>query len=169
MPRKRRQVKRATLIVVGEGPIEKAFIRHMKNLYDGQNTGQVVKVDSADGGSPADIIKTTVRKYSHAEYDRRYVLMDSDVNIRQQDYDAARKAKIDLIVSRPVCLEGMLLDVLGLPVPDTNASCKAALHPQLSGPPTQADSYAEKFPKPVLDAISKEQIVKLRKSISNEA
>ena len=129
--KKSRSVKLASLIVVGEGAHDKAFISHMKSLYDGE-TGQTVKVDSADGGSPKDIIKTTDRKYKHTAYDRRYTLMDSDVPITQQDRDSARKLKIQLILSEPVCLEGMLLEVLGQRAPNTAASCKASLHPQLS-------------------------------------
>ncbi len=81
--KKSRRVKLASLIVVGEGAHDKAFINYMKSLYDGE-TGQIVKVDSADGGSPKDIIKTTDRKYKHTAYDRRYILMDSDVPIKSR-------------------------------------------------------------------------------------
>ncbi|WP_250656067.1 hypothetical protein [Alkalimarinus coralli] len=165
--RKGRKVKLASLIIVGEGPHDKAFLNHMKRLYDG-DTGQTVKVDSADGGSPADIIKTTDRKYKHAAYDRRYILMDSDVTIRQQDRDRARKLKIQLVISEPICLEGMLLEVLGQKAPDNNDSCKAKLHPQLCGPPTNHNSYSECFPKLVLDKTNKEQIVTLRQIIANK-
>lgn len=167
MPKKDRKAKLATLLIVGEGPIDKAFINHMKGLYGGQHTGQKVKVDSADGGSPADIIETTIRKYRHAHYDKRFILIDEDVPIRQQDYDSARKAKIELVVSKPICLEGMLLDVLEQDIPSTNAGCKASLHPQLSGSPRQPESYTDKFPKAVLDVTPKEQIVMLRKFIAN--
>lgn len=163
-----RKAKLATLIVVGEGLHESAFLRHMKNLYDDRHTGQTVKIDSADGGSPLDIIKTTTRKYRHADYDRRYVLMDSDVSIRQQDYDAARKARIKLVISTPVCLEGMLLEVVGQRAPLTNMACKAALHPQLTGSPVETYSYAKLFPKTVLDSTRKEQIVTLRAVIANK-
>lgn len=166
--RRPRKVKLTALIVVGEGPHEKAFLNHMKSLYDGRATGQTVKVDSADGGSPADIIKTTIRKYRHTHYDKRYVLMDSDVCIGQQEYKVAQKAKIELVISTPVCLEGMLLEVLGQTAPATNRACKSALHPQLAGLPTDRISYANKFPKAVLDVTEKEQIVTLRDVIANK-
>jgi hypothetical protein len=164
--KKLHRVKRATLIIVGEGAHDKAFLNHMKQLYDGE-TGQAVKVDSADGGSPGNIIQTTNRKYKHADYDRRFILMDADVTIQQQDRDSARKFNIELIISTPVCLEGMLLEVLGQRSPDTSDACKRSLHPSLSGPPTRRDSYAVLFPKQVLDDTKKEQIVLLRNTISN--
>jgi len=50
--KRNRKVKLSSLIVVGEGPHDKAFINHMKDLYDNRTSGQKVKVESADGGSP---------------------------------------------------------------------------------------------------------------------
>jgi hypothetical protein len=94
--------------------------------------------------------------------------MDSDVPIPQQDRDSARRLKIQLILSEPVCLEGMLLEVLEQKAPDTNDACKADLHPQLSGKPTDRNSYSQLFPRPVLDNTKKKQMYTLRKVIANE-
>lgn len=170
MAKKRQhKVKLATLLIVGEGPIDEAFIRHMKSLYDGPNTGQKLKVTSADGGSPSDIINTTQRKYRHAAYDKCFILLDEDVIISQQDRDKARKANIGLIISTPICLEGMLLNILDRPVPTKNATaCKKVLHPQLSGDPTRPESYDKLFPKPVLQNTPVKQILQLRKLIENQ-
>ncbi len=166
--RKSRKVKLATLIVMGEGPHEKAFLNHMKHLYDDRTTEQKVTIDSADGGSPHDIINSVVRKHRHTDFDRRFVLLDSDVNIEPKDRELARKNRIVLIESKPVCLEGMLLDILDERVPRTNQACKDALHSQLSGKPTIASSYADIFTKDLLDSTEKEQIIVLREVISNE-
>ena len=144
------KVKLTTLIIVGEGPHDKAFLNHMKSLYDDRTTGQKVKIDSADGGSPADIINTIIRKFRNTEFDKRYILLDSDIPIKQQDRERAKKAKIELIESTPVCIEGMLLEVIGHRVPRTNQACKGALHPQLSGKPTTAKSYTTLFTKELL-------------------
>ncbi|TOB29846.1 hypothetical protein, partial [Vibrio parahaemolyticus] len=70
------------------------------DLYDNRNTGQKVKVESADGGSPRDILKSAL-KNRHADYDKKYVLMDSDVAVSQQDRDFARKNRIEIIQSTP--------------------------------------------------------------------
>jgi len=166
MAKKNRKVKLSSLIVVGEGPHDKAFINHMKDIYDHRTSGQKVKVESADGGSPRDILKSAV-KNKHADYDRKYVLMDSDVAISQQDRDYARKHKIEIIQSEPWCLEGMLLGAIGERVPDGNEACKRKLHPMLSGLPTNKSSYGSLFTKAIIDGSEKEQLVRLRDLLSN--
>jgi len=45
-----RRVQQSTLLVVGEGPHDKAFIEHMKSLYDSRDNGQKVTVKPGDGG-----------------------------------------------------------------------------------------------------------------------
>ncbi len=166
------KIKRAlkTLLIMGEGAHERAFLQHLKLLYDNRENGQKLTIDAASGGSPIEIIDETIRKSNHAGYDRKLILLDTDVKIRQQDRDKAKKNKIELIISTPVCLEGMLLDILGINVPESlaSASCKSRLHARLAGLPTSSASYAELFTKPILDASAKEQIVKLKKIISNQ-
>lgn len=166
--RKPRKIKLATLLIVGEGVHEKAFLQHMKSLYDSEND-QAVKVDAASGGSPIEIIDETIRKYNHADYSRKAIVLDADIPIRQQDRDKARKNKIELIVSQPVCLEGMLLDILGQKVPEFSsaAECKKRLHALLDGEPTKPKSYEKSFPKEILDSVNREQIVRLRNLICN--
>lgn len=164
---KARHILQASLIVVGEGAHDKAFLSHMKELYDSRETNQKVKIESADGGSPRDIINATISKTKIAEYNRRYILMDSDISISASDYALATEKKITLLLSEPLCLEGMLLDVLGQKTPLTSQDCKGKLHPHLAGHPAIKQSYCVKFPKPVLDATSKQTIVKLRKVLSN--
>jgi hypothetical protein len=162
----KRKVKLSSLIVVGEGPHDKAFINHLKDLYDHRNSGQKVKVESADGGSPRDILKSAL-KNKHADYDKKYVLMDSDVAVSQQDRDFARKNKIEIIQSTPWCLEGMLLDALGDRVPNGNEACKRKLHPMLAGAPTEKASYGNLFTKDFVDNSEKEQLVILRELLAN--
>lgn len=166
--KKIRRIKLATLLIVGEGVHEKAFLQQMKVLYDGENN-QAVKIDAASGGSPIEIIDETIRKYNHADYSRKVILLDEDVVIRQQDRDKARKNKIELIVSTPICLEGMLLDVLGYKVSQyaSAADCKKRLYPLLSGEPTKPKSYEKLFTKEFLDSVNKEQLIRLRNLISN--
>lgn len=167
--KKIRRIKLATLLIVGEGVHEKAFLQHMKLVYDSENN-QAVKVDAASGGSPIEIIDETIRKFNHADYSRKVILLDADVTIRQQDWDKAKKNKIELIVSEPVCFEGMLLEVLGYKIPEFSSAtdCKRRLHPLLAGEPTKALSYASRFPKEVLDVVIKEQIVRLKNLICNK-
>lgn len=161
--RKPRRVQLTTLLVVGEGASETAFVKYMKSLFCSRSSGKRITVQSGDGGSPMDLVKETINKSRHIGYEKRYVFLDEDIPISQQVRDKARRAKIELIVSSPICLEGMLLDVLGesVPVVDSGA-CKARLHPMLSGPFTSKASYASLFSKELLEQTTNVAIVTLR-------
>lgn len=50
-------VQLASLLIAGEGAYDKAFIEHLKDIYDHRATGQTVKIISADGGSQEQLIK----------------------------------------------------------------------------------------------------------------
>ncbi|KKA43467.1 RloB domain-containing protein [Salinivibrio sp. KP-1] len=164
--RKSRRVSVTSLLIVGEGVHDRAFLNHMKGLYDDRHNGQTIKVESSDGGSPGNIIRAAC-KQKEAAYDRRFVLMDGDVEITEKDWSSAKKHGIEIIISNPVCLEGMLLSVLGERAGVDGSQCKAKLKPYLGGPPTNKASYEKSFPKPVLDETDKEEIVKLRALMSN--
>lgn len=167
---KKRSIKKvqlATLIVVGEGPCDKAFLVYMKSLYDVKETGQKVKLDAADGGSPEIMLKDMDRKYKHADYDKRVLFIDSDVEVTQEILARAKRLGIEIVQSKPLCLEGMLLDVLGFKIPKTSQGCKELLHPKLKGRATMANSYQELFAKDVLDKTDKEAIVRIIELLKN--
>ena len=88
--------------------------------------------------------------------------MDSDVAIEAKDTKTAKEKNFILLQSEPLCLEGMLLEVLKQTALPTSQACKNKLHPQLSGDPTEACSYSPLFDKPVLDKTTKMTIVMLR-------
>ena len=54
-----RKISKTTLLVIGEGAHDTAFLNHLKSLYDARESGQKVKIESGDGGSPHDLIKNT--------------------------------------------------------------------------------------------------------------
>lgn len=170
MPHTRpRKVKLATLMIVGEGAHDCAFLKYLKQLYDVRESGQKVTIQAGDGGSPSSIINATIRKSRHAEYDRTYILLDEDVEITQQDWEQAKRRKIVLLLSTPVCLEGMLLELLGHRTSGYSAAqLKANLHPLLCGAPTDPQSYIELFPKHLFDSCKKSQIIELKKILANE-
>ena len=166
MAKKTRRTLLSTLIIVGEGIQEKAFLSYLKGLY-AVNTNQKVKVDSADGGSPEDIVRTAVKKSKGIAYDRKFILMDSDITIDEKTKKLAQKNNITLILSEPLCLEGMLLHLLGLKVPESSKKCKSLLHPKLDGKPTEKQSYEKLITKELLESSEIEQIVLLLKILQN--
>lgn len=76
----------------------------MKSVYDHRDSGQKVTINlSADGGSPHDEPeRLRIKKTSHAAYDQKYIFMDSDVAIKQQDLSLAKKNNIIVLLSEPL-------------------------------------------------------------------
>jgi len=166
MARRIKKTLLSTLIIVGEGACEKAFLSHLKVLYS-HNTKQKIKLESADGGSPEDIVRTAVKKTKHIDYDRKFILMDSDIPIDAKTIAMVKKAKITIILSEPLCLEGMLLDMLGENVPDTSTKCKSKFHPKLDGNPAYKDSYKKLITSELLESTDIEQVKLLVSIIEN--
>ena len=162
-----RSINTTTLLVMGEGEHDKAFLSHMKGIYHKRRSGSKVTLDFSSGGSPHDIIKDTVKKSRHVDYNQKFILMDSDVPVKQQDIKTADDSGINILYSKPLCLEGMLLDVLDQKIPNTVQKCKSALHPQLADSPALAKSYEPLFTKPVLDKTAHTTINALRRLLSN--
>lgn len=161
----KKQARKTALLVMCEGLHDKAFFLHMKDAYNSRKSG--VKVETADGGSAYDIVNSAIKKTRHIGYDSLNVFMDSDDPEIARARKLAREKKVNLIESTPVCLEGMLLEILGKNAEIDSQRCKAKLHPELSGCPTQKGSYSPKFDKPILDASNKPQIEELKKLLEN--
>ena len=163
-----RSVNKTTLLVMGEGEHDKAFLSHMKDIYHERRSGTKVTLDFSSGGSPHDIIKDTVKKSRHVDYDKKFILMDSDVPVKQQDIKMANDSGINILYSKPLCLEGMLLSILAQSIPHTAQKCKSALHPQLSDNPALSKSYEPLFAKPVLDETNHATVVTLRSLLGDK-
>ena len=95
-------------------------------------------------------------------------MLDSDVALTAQATKLAKSHRVEVIQSSPVCLEGMLLQVLEKTVPQTSPLCKVELHPLLNGHPTQKDSYAVLFDRSVLNTCTHSAIKRLRELMAAE-
>lgn len=93
----------ATLLAVGEGAADAAFVKHMKGIYDDRESGQRISVESADGGSPLAMVKLIAKRHQHASFDRKFLLIDSDIEIPKEARDLAETAGLELIISEPHC------------------------------------------------------------------
>lgn len=141
---------RTTLLAVGEGDSEVAFLRHLRSLYCADHAGVNVAVRNAHGRGPGNVISTALGHMRNRAFDRALALLDTDLDWAQKDREAARKAKLVLIGTRP-CLEGLLLKILGIPVPEQSAQCKKAIQTALSADMTELRSYVQHFPKTLLE------------------
>ncbi|MCY0965168.1 hypothetical protein [Parathalassolituus penaei] len=151
--KKEKQTKFTTLLVVGEGQDDQAVIKHINQEFREDSAAIKPSIEKQSGGSPGNIITNAARKYEHIAYDKRYIVLDSDVPILQQDHDKARKHGYHIILWRPTSLEGALLDLLNENVlpHETSQQLKTRQHPRLDGKPDEPVSYRSLFPRTVLE------------------
>lgn len=102
---------KTTVLAVGEGENDASFLEYLKSLYVVRGCGTHVKVDHAYGGSPETIVREAIKKMTRAEYDRAFLLLDTDTAWPQSATQAAREKSLTLVGSVP-CLEGMILEIL---------------------------------------------------------
>lgn len=143
---------RRTLLLVGEGDCEVAFLTHLKTLYAPRGCGLQTTLRNAHGKGPEHVVDFAVRQCRNADYDLRAVLLDTDLPWPPRLGKLARARRIRLIPSDP-CLEGLLLRILNRAVPETSADCKQVLHEELDGKATLASSYARLFDRATLDRV----------------
>ncbi|SJN14282.1 hypothetical protein CZ787_14365 [Halomonas citrativorans] len=167
--RSQHQASQTTLLVVGEGPDDQAFIKHMHGQLRVSRTIRP-KIEKQSGGSPGNIIDNAARKYASQDFDQRFIVLDSDIALSQQERDRARRYGFRLILWSPICLEGALLEVLGERVRDheTAQQLKARLHPQLTGHHTEKAAYAVLFPYEVLEAATNPSVAEVRTALAGQ-
>lgn len=147
-----------TLLAVGEGSSEKAFLLHLKSIY---STGDPkVTVVTAGGKGPNNVINHAIACMRCDGYDECVVLLDTDIPWPPKLVKQAEAKGIRLVGSDP-CLEGFLLDILSRRKSNTNDGCKELLHPLLNGESTSRDSYSILFKKDIIEN-AKQRIEKLK-------
>jgi hypothetical protein len=106
--------ERKTLYAFGEGETEKAFLRHLKTLYSGDNIK--ISVKDLAGGCPNDMIDKAVRIILHGSYDEKFIVLDEEkdkgILISEWAKNKAKKHGLDIIDLQP-CVEGLFLLILG--------------------------------------------------------
>lgn len=168
MPRNRRHVSLTTLLIVGEGSDDKAFIDHLKSLFNQRLSGRKIIVKAGDGGSPGNIITHASRAYKAKDYNQRYLVLDADIPPTVIETARARKEGYRIILWQPQCLEGALLEVLGEAVQshESSQALKQRLHPKLSGSHTQPAAYAQLFTKAVVQNTHNQAVAEVRDLLS---
>ncbi len=163
MPLKRVSYQRKTktaILLVGEGPTERAFLRYIQEVYISRDSGVAVKVECGFGGSPKCVIERAMRLRANREYDGCFVVLDEDRLAEVDDKLRKRMKTRPPIVILPVqpCIEGLFLAILNHNnFSQTNAKsdfCKREFERfYLSGDrKTDYHAYSQYFQKAVLDS-----------------
>ncbi len=150
MPSHKRRTPRHTVLLVGEGTTEWAFLKHIKSLYISRGCGVSATIRNAHGKGPDHVVDYAIRQCRNAEYDRVRVLLDTDLEMSVAARGRAGVKKIQIIGSTP-CIEGLLLKILDERVPGTSAECKAQCSGTLPARLTLPEDYRAHFPGDLLD------------------
>ena len=145
----RRAVLR-TVLIVGEGACEVAFLNHLKTLFVKRGCGVTVKISNANGKGSAHVVDFALKQSQNRDYDDVAALLDTDDVWTDALKKHAKKNKIKLVPSEP-CVEGLLLEILDEFKMDSSQHLKEKMHPKLSGKKTEATSYATLFTVELLE------------------
>jgi hypothetical protein len=137
--------QRKTLLAVGEGKADAAFLKYLREIYCSSGKGLKVTVRNANGRGPGNVIGTAIGALRISTYDKKLCLLDTDLVWMSKNTKDAKRKKIQLIGSTP-CLEGMLLLVLGKTVPITSNDCKRLLMEITGRDMYNSEDYAANFP-----------------------
>ncbi|MDQ1363379.1 MAG: hypothetical protein QG652_1240 [Pseudomonadota bacterium] len=140
-----------TILMVGEGYDEVAFLNHLKKLYVQRGCGLSVTVKNARGKGARHVIEWTARQIANIKYDVVAALLDTDVDWNAATEKMAGRNKIQVLKSEP-CFEAMLLRMLSKPANDAAPVLKKRFAPLVNGDATQADNYATNFDDACLQA-----------------
>lgn len=152
---------RETLLIVGEGFSEAAFLNHVKQLFSTRGNGRQIKIQNAKGKGAKHVIEWTIQQARNTQYDTVAVVFDTDTScwsakIRKK----ADKYKINLLTSEP-CFEAMLLRVLGKPDHGDSKALKKRFLPYVNNDSTVTTNYEKLFTKDLLQAATEKSIQKL--------
>lgn len=150
---------KVTVLIVGEGSKDKAFLRHLQDMYVSREDDIIVKIECASGGSPRSIVEKATRLRSASGYDKCMVIIDQDRSL-ETDRELRRRMKehppVQIVWIKP-CMEGLLLEILRYPNFSrhdvSTGFCKRQFeaHIQIDRQ-TEKSSYARIFSKDKLDS-----------------
>ena len=99
-----------TLLLVGEGGAEEAFLRYLKAAYCPRGCGVAVTIKNAHGKGAGNVIDVAIRAAKGAAFDTKAVLLDTDQDWNDKTRKQAKLNKITVLLSTP-CFEATLLSI----------------------------------------------------------
>jgi uncharacterized protein with HEPN domain len=149
-----RRAAQRTILIVGEGTTEVAFLNYLKSIYLTRGCGVSLTVKNGQGGGPDHVLDRAIRLSQGFDYDLKFVLMDTDIQWSDALIKKASSKKIYLVGASP-CVEGLMLKIVGRQVLQTSNECKTEFQNFIGKSTTQVESYAGVMPKNVLEQMRK--------------
>ncbi|MEZ0238689.1 MAG: hypothetical protein ACAH06_11555 [Methylophilaceae bacterium] len=138
-----------TILLVGEGADEKAFLTHVKNHFAPRDCGKTVIVKNAQGKGATHVVEWTIRQMGNAQYDDVAVMVDTDTGWTKAAIALAERASITLLPSDPR-FEAVLLRLLGKSPRGDSQAMKRQFAPLVQQKSTEIESYAREFGPDIL-------------------
>ncbi|XZG70642.1 hypothetical protein ACTSKR_01940 [Chitinibacteraceae bacterium HSL-7] len=158
MTRSKRPAKE-TVLVLCEGPSDVAFLRYLVQLRRNHPGAAKATIRPAGGKGADNVIHTLLgTARCQSGFDRLVAVCDADIEASPKQIEALKKKNGHLVVIRPHCLEGLLLELLGQRPGINSKSCKQLLSDKLKDP-LDPDSYGDLLPHlatqthPILDEL----------------
>lgn len=130
-----------TLLIVGEGYTEEAFLSHVKQLFAPRGCGLQVTIKNARGKGAQHVIDWTIRQMANTAYDTVAAMLDTDADWSPTVAKKARMKKINVLASEP-CFEALMLRLIGqVPTGDAK-TLKKQFAPFVNDDATQRGNYA---------------------------
>jgi len=133
-----------TILIVGEGRHEEAFLNHLKRLYVDRGCGISVAIKNARGKGAKHVVDWTIRQIRNASYDEVAVLLDTDQDWTTAVQTKAKRNKIAVLTSDP-CFEAMLLRAMRKRAVGDSKALKKAFGPYVKRDPTRPENYQDHF------------------------
>lgn len=149
-PRHPNRPQYRTLLLVGEGETEQAFLQHIKALYVQRGSGLRVTVRCAHGKGAGHVVDYAIRQRIH-QFDQVAALLDTDAGWTAAVQKHAREKRIQVLKSEP-CFEAMLLRAIGKPVNGSAKDLKTRLAPLVHGDALNSLNYTMHFGDDALQA-----------------
>lgn len=140
-----------TLLIVGEGYHEEAFLSHVKQIYAPRGCGLAVTIKNARGKGAMHVIEWTIKQIANAQFDVVAAMLDTDTDWSPAVEKQARRKKIQILASDP-CFDAVMLRLLGVNAEVEAKALKKKLAPYLGNDPTQRKNYERHFGKECLEA-----------------
>lgn len=143
MPR----IQKKTMLIVGEGADEKAYLDYLKGELIGRGAGLSITTKNAKGKGAKGVIDWTIRQASHAQYDTVAALFDTDKDWSTAVEKRAKAHNIVLLKSDP-CFEVMMLRLIGEKPnynPDNSSPLKSQFSRYVKGDSTVKENYSHYF------------------------
>jgi hypothetical protein len=141
-----------SVLAVGEGDAEKAFLDHLKASYISRNCGVAMTNRLAYGKGARNVVNQAIRYARGVAYSRVLALADTDTDYDVEVQQTAEDNRIILLPSSP-CFEALLLRLHGEERERTSAGHKDAFEARFGGRVQDPGLLEKHFPKSFLEQV----------------